>query len=73
MELASDDGADAGAGVAPLSAMVTFGVADTSAAGFEVAGGTPDGNAEAPPPPPQAEALAAPAATAAADQALGAS
>jgi hypothetical protein len=63
MELARDDGADAGAGVAPLSAMATFGVAETSAAGLEVAGGTAEGKAEAPPlaPPPQAEALAAPA------------
>lgn len=61
MELARDDGVDAGAGVAPLSATVTLGVAVTSAAGLEVAGGTAEGKAEAPPSPPQAEALAAPA------------
>ena len=62
MELARDDGADAGAGVAPFCTVVT----GTSAARFEVAPSTPGGSAEPPPPPPQVEALAA----SAADQAL---
>ena len=58
MELASDDGADDGAGVAPVSTRVVIGVVGTIAAGLEVAPADPGG--KAPPPPPQVEALAAP-------------